>query len=167
VQPLQAALDRFERAAAHPEPTVARAAFALLARELEAIDAAEAPVLRHEQALRDVEALDAAADGQDPAVAAANVGRNGLAALLSDELVELDAERHAPGYPRLAWAELGHLTASPVLCRELAALRAGRPVPLDGIRDGAAQELARRLQDMTDAFERATQMLDSPVEEEP
>jgi hypothetical protein len=53
-----------------------------------------------------------------------------------------------------------------VLCRELAALRAGRTARLDGIRDGAAQELAARLQDMTDAFDRATQMLEGPVARE-
>jgi Iap family predicted aminopeptidase len=143
VEPLRAALDRYERAAASPSAEAARAAFGHLARELEAIDAAEAPVLRHEQALRDVEAIDAGAPER--------VGRNALARDLDEELLALDAERHAPGWPRLAWAELGHLTASPVLN--------GGAAALDGARRGAAEELDRRLQEMTDAFE----MLENPI----
>ncbi|MEA2136125.1 MAG: hypothetical protein QOC68_4034 [Solirubrobacteraceae bacterium] len=153
VAPLERALDRYRGAAARPSAATARAVFAHLAGELEAIDAAEAPVLPHEQALRDVVALDAGEPER--------VGRNSLARDLSDELVELDAERHAPGYPQLAWAELGHLTASPVLCRELAALRAGEPTDLTDVRRGAAGELDRRLERMTDAFERATDMLEN------
>jgi Iap family predicted aminopeptidase len=155
VAPLQAALDRYERAAAQPVAAAAREAFMHLAWELEAIDAAEAPVLRHEQALRDVEAIDAGAPEQ--------VGRNLLARDLSDELVELDAERHAPSFPRLAWAELGHLTSSPVLAREVAAAQAGEHIDLAGVRGDAAEELDRRLQHMTDAFEHATQLLEDPV----
>ncbi len=163
VGPLQDALDRYERAAAKPDAAAARAAFTHLARELEAIDAAEAPVLRHEQALRDLEALVAAATADDRASAAERVGRNSLARDLSDELVRLDAERHSPSYPRLAWAELGHLTASPVLCRELAALRAGEDTDLAGFRRTCAEELDRRMRHMTDAFERATQLLENTV----
>jgi hypothetical protein len=48
-----------------------------------------------------------------------------------------------------------------VLCRELAALRAGEPTDLTDVRRGAAGELDRRLERMTDAFERATDMLEN------
>jgi Iap family predicted aminopeptidase len=147
VEPLRAALDSYERAAERPAAAAARAAFAHLARELEAIDAAEGPVLRHEQALRDVEAIDACA--------VERVGRNALARDLAEDLVVLDAARHAPGYPRLAWAELGHLTASPVLC--------GDSVDLERARRDTAEELDRRLQDTTDAFERAARMLETSM----
>jgi Iap family predicted aminopeptidase len=161
VEPLQSALDRYEEAAARPAPAAARAVFAQLAGELEAIDAAEAPVLPHEQVLRDLEALDEAAGAADPASAVERVGRNSLARDLTDDLVQLDAERHAPGYAQLAWAELGHLTASPVLCRELASLRAGDGADLGDVRRACAEELDRRLRQMTDAFEHATRMLEN------
>lgn len=169
VEPLHEALARYELAAAGATPVAARRAFAGLAQGLEAIDAAEAPVLLHEQALRDVEALDEArawlaeGDLQGAASAAERVGRNVLSRSLSDELVELDAERHSADHPRLAWAELGHLTASPVLCRELAALRAGTAPDLSGAQRRSAEELDTRIREMTEAFDRAAEMLRNPV----
>lgn len=169
IEPLQEALARYERAATLAPPAAARAAFTVLARALEAIDAAEGPVLVHEQALRDVQALDeaqAALTAGDIAAAeraAERVGRNALARDLSDEIVALDAERHGPDHARLAWAELGHLTASPVLCAELAALRAGETTDLSGARRRSAEDLDQRVQYMTGAFTRATEVLESPV----
>jgi hypothetical protein len=172
---LHEALDSYQRAALAASPEAARRAFALLAGELEAIDYAEAPVLRHEQALRDVEALDASlgalAEG-DPEGAAREleeVGRNSLARHLSEELATLDAERHHPGHDRLAWAEGAHLTASPILWRELASLRADPSAAPAGpwigeslarARRQSAADLKQRLDRMTEAFELARELLD-------
>jgi len=169
VAPLYGALACYERAAAEATPAASRRAFAHLARALESIDAAEGPVLLHEQALRDVRALDeaiaslAAGDPAGAARAAERVGRNVLARYLSDELVELDAERHSSDHARLAWAELGHLTASPVLCRELAALRGGSAPDLSGARRRSAEDLDRRIREMTEAFNQAAGVLKDPV----
>jgi Iap family predicted aminopeptidase len=169
VEPLERALERYERAAATATPDAARRAFTHLAQALEAIDASEAPVLLHEQALRDVQALDAAqaalaaGDLAGAAGAAERVGRNVLARDLSDELVALDAERHSAAHEPLAWAELGHLTASPVLCRELAALRAGSVPDLAAARRRSAEDLDERIRATTEAFDRAAALLGDPV----
>ncbi|MEA2280149.1 MAG: hypothetical protein QOK21_756 [Solirubrobacteraceae bacterium] len=169
VEPLEEALASYERAAVTATPRAARRAFAQLAQALESIDAAEAPALLHEQALRDVQALDeaeaalAAGDLAGAADAAERVGRNVLARDLSDELVELDAERHSAAHERLAWAELGHLTASPVLSHELAALRAGSVPDLAGARRRSAEDLDERIHATTEAFNRAAALLDDPV----
>jgi hypothetical protein len=50
-----------------------------------------------------------------------------------------------------------------VLCRELAALRAGEDIDLTGFRRACAEELDRRVRDMTDAFEHATELLENTV----
>jgi hypothetical protein len=171
-------LDRFTVVDERPPAGAARAAFALLARELEAIDAHEAPAYRHEQALRDVEALDealAALAAGDPAAAAAaceRVGRNGLAAQLSPELLRLDAERHSPAHPRLGWAARGHLTSSPALPDEIRALRGDPEAPAPGewladalaaARAASAEDLQDRLRQMAETFENAVALMGRPT----
>jgi Iap family predicted aminopeptidase len=171
------ALARFDQAAGNGTTwPAARAAFATVARTLEAIDARDKQSSLHVQALRDVEALDAACaalekqDFRAAVRAAARVGRNGLAGHLSREIFELDESRHRPAHSGYGWAAHARPTPSPNLWDELASLRrepGSRPAgpwlasSLRSERSGSAEELQRRLDQIAGAFEQAAGQLTS------
>jgi Iap family predicted aminopeptidase len=170
-----AAVDRFEAAARAPAGWgPQRAAFATLARTLEAIHARDKQSTLHLQALADVTALDAAIDALGrgdtggAARAAARAGRNRLARHVGRDVFRLDADRHRPGHPRSNWAVHARTTPSPDLWDELAALRGERGArevgpwltqSLEDKRDAAAAELDERLARIAAAFERAASQL--------
>lgn len=172
------AMARFEQAASTGTGWPAeRAAFATLARTLEAINAADKQSTLHLQALNDVEALDAACaalEKQDPRAAvraAVRVGRNRLARHLSRDVFELDESRHRPGHSGYGWAAHARPTPSPNLWDELASLRGepgSRPAgpwlvsSLRNKRAGSAQELQRRVDQIAGAFEQAADQLSPP-----
>jgi Peptidase family M28 len=109
-----------------------RAAFTTVGRELLALDASGSPAYPHEQATRDLAALerahDALAGGEHAAAARqlARVGDNALARRLSEDAFAIDRSRRQPGHPRVSWGANVHLTVSPNLWQELASLR-GEP----------------------------------------
>ena len=100
-----------------------------IGRELLALDSSGSPAYPHEQALRDLTALELArtalADDQRAAAARqlARVGDNALARRLSREAFAIQRARRQPEHPRLSWAARNHLTDSPNLWDELASLR--------------------------------------------
>jgi transcriptional regulator with XRE-family HTH domain len=106
-----------------------RSAFTPVGRGLNAIDAAGSPAYPHEQAARDaghLEAAIAAVRADDHAAAAkelARVGGNAVAARLSEAAFERRTRRLGPDQAGRSWASASHLTASPNLWAELAALR--------------------------------------------
>ena len=106
-----------------------REAFTPIGRELLALDSSGSPAYPHEQALRDLTALELArtalADDQRAAAARqlARVGDNALARRLSREAFAIQRARRRPEHPRLSWAARNHLTDSPNLWDELASLR--------------------------------------------
>jgi transcriptional regulator with XRE-family HTH domain len=109
-----------------------RAAFTRVGRSLTAIDAGGSLAYPHAQAAKDVAGLEAglrALRGGDAAGAAkalADVGDNAAAARLSEAAFARRARRLSPGHTARTWAGASHLTPSPALWPELAALR-GRP----------------------------------------
>jgi len=175
VEHVEGALARFERAARNGAPwPAARAAFATLARTLEAVHARDKQSTLHLQALADVEALDAALDAlrrgdlATAARAAARSGRNRLARHVGRDVFELDAARHRPRHPGFGWAAKAHLTAAPGLWEELASLRRepGSKPPGPWLaqsllrkRERSARELRQRLDRVAAAFDRAAEQL--------
>ena len=127
-----------------------RAAFTRVGRKLLALDAAGSPAYPHEQAARDVAALQGAIDAirlDDPRAAAeqlARVGDNALARRLSEHAFARNHARRMPGFANLSWARRNHLTASPDLWREIASLR-GDPGAL-GAGPWIERSLARHLE---------------------
>lgn len=172
---LDAAMSRFDQAArAHASLAARRAAFATVARALEAVDARDKQSLLHLQALTDVESLDAACiafERQQLGVAtraAARVGRNRLARHVTSEVFGLDQRRHRPEHPGYGWAAHARPTRSPNLWVELASLRrepgARAPGPwlassLASKRARSARELQRRLDGIASAFDQAAEQL--------
>jgi hypothetical protein len=168
-------MTRYEQAAqGKPEWSAARAAFATLARTLEAINARDKQSTLHLQALTDVESLDAAlaaferGDLGAAARAAARSGRNRLARQVGREVFALDEQRHHPGHPGFGWAAKARPTQSPRLWDELASLRGepgGRPPgpwlarSLARKRARSSRELQRRLDRIAAAFDQATEQL--------
>lgn len=172
---VEAEMTRYERAArGDTDWRAARAAFATLARTLEAIHARDKQSILHLQALTDVESLDAALAGVErgdlgaAARAAARCGRNRLARQVGREVFALDERRHRPDHPGFGWAARAHVTRSPRLWDELASLRSERGARPAGPwlvhslarqRARSAHELQRRLDRIAAAFERATEQL--------
>ncbi len=137
-----------------------REAFTPVGRGLFALDASGSPAYPHEQALRDLTALELAltslAEGQRAAAARqlGRVGDNVLARRLSREAFAIQRARRQPEHPRLSWAARNHLTDSPNLWDELASLRgeAGARPPgawidrsLEGHIERTSADLERRL----------------------
>jgi Iap family predicted aminopeptidase len=116
-------------------PRHGRAAFTAIGRELLALDAHGRPAHPHAQAQRDAEQLEAAlaalrrGDRRGAAHALTKVGANALAPRLSRAAFSRHARRHGPGACGDTWARACHLTASPDLWAEIAALRAREPAP--------------------------------------
>ncbi len=144
-----------------------RAAFTCAGLALHALDAHGALAYPHAQAAADLAALEAAldaVDAEDPAAAVAaleRVGASRQARELSHEAFRRHLARTGPGAPRLAWGAASHLTASPDLWVELAALRgepgAQAPGPwitasLRRHRDTARHDRDDRLAAMTSAL---------------
>lgn len=173
---VQAALARYETAArAGGTAPATRAAFATVARTLEAVHARDKQSTLHLQALLDVESLDAALDALErgnpgaAARAAASSGRNRLAAHVGRDLFEVDAARHRPDHPGFGWAAHARTTPTPGLWDELASLRrepgarATGPWLIASLRRhraASARELQRRLDRIAAAFERASARLE-------
>ncbi|MFN2629634.1 MAG: M28 family peptidase [Gaiellaceae bacterium] len=175
VRTVERALALYERAARGATSAKAkRAAFAKVARTLEAIHARDKQSTLHLQALADVEALDAALDALrrddrgGAARAAARSGRNQLARHVGREVFRLDALRHTAAHPGFAWAARARTTPSPDLWDELASLRderSARPFgtwvkrSLERKRARAARNLQRRLDHIAAGFEQAASQL--------
>jgi hypothetical protein len=175
VSRLDAALTRYERAASRETDWAsARAAFATVARAVEAIHARDKQSTLHLQALRDVESLDAALAALDrgeagaAARAASRSGRNALARHVGRDVFRLDAARHTPAHSGYGWAAHARPTRSPELWDELATLRRERGARAPGPwlerslrrhRERSAGELERRLAKLAAAFERAADQL--------
>jgi hypothetical protein len=175
VRGVEQALTRFERAArGDADWPAARAAFATLARTLEAVHARDKQSTLHLQALADVESLDAALaalerdDRGAAARAAARSGRNQLTRHLGREVFRLDALRHTPKHPGFGWAAKARTTPAPDLWDELASLRGERGArpygpwlarSLAQKRARSARELQRRLDLIAAAFDRAASRL--------
>jgi len=151
-----------------------RAAFATVARALEAVDARDKQSLLHLQALTDVESLDAACiafERRQLGVAtreAARVGRSRLARHVTSEVFGLDQRRYRPEHPGYGWAAHARPTRSPNLWVELASLRreAGARAPgpwlassLASRRARSARELQRRLDGIASVFDQAAEQL--------
>jgi hypothetical protein len=106
-----------------------RAAFTRVGRKLLALDATGAIAYPHEQAARDLSALEEALVAlaeDDHATAARHLGRVGDSALtrrLSERAYAIQRARRQPQHPNLSWGRRTHLTASPNLWSELASLR--------------------------------------------
>jgi hypothetical protein len=106
-----------------------RAVFTRVGHELLALDDSGSPAYPHEQAQKNLAAMEHALTAlvEDQHLAAARqlarVGDNSLARRLSREAFAIQRARRAPGHPRLSWARNTHLTASPNLWNELASLR--------------------------------------------
>ena len=100
-----------------------------IGRKLLALDAHGATCYPHEQAARDLAALErglAALLEDDRAAAVrqlAGVGDNALARRLSAEVFAIQRARKQPQFDNLSWGRRTHLTASPNLWNELASLR--------------------------------------------
>ena len=146
---LQAALDRYEHAAAGPVGfEVARRAFSRIAIAVEGLNAHDKQDLSHRQATNDAVELTAAvrslARGRRRSAIAAleSVGRNALTARLSEPVFAQDAARHQPDHPGITWAG-PHLTPSPNLWTELASLRDEAGARASGAWIGASLEAAQ------------------------
>ena len=159
---------RLERSLARLTRLRTRAAFTSLGRGLHGLDAGGAAAYPHEQAARDVAALEAALAalhaGQNRAAVrhAERVGLNRLCRDLSAEAFALERARSSGRAHRATWAEQGALDPGPNLWAELASLR-GEP----GVRPpgpwlqrslerhltARRRELDRRLERMAEAIE--------------
>jgi Iap family predicted aminopeptidase len=146
---LQAALDRYEDAAARPVGVeVARRAFSRVATAVEGLNALDKQDLSCRQAAIDVVELTVAvrsfarARHRSAIASLERVGRNALAARLSEPVFAHDAVRHQPDHPGITWAG-PHLTPSPNLCKELASLREEAGARPPGAWIGASLEAAR------------------------
>jgi peptidase M28-like protein len=106
-----------------------RGAFTRVGRALHAVDAKGAIAYPHEQAAADLEGLEAAlaaleaGDTRGTIRRLAGVGENALAGRLSEPAFARRAERLRREAGGDSWAGASHLTASPGLWAELAALR--------------------------------------------
>jgi Iap family predicted aminopeptidase len=140
-----------------------RADFTAVGRELVAIDAHGVLAYPHEQAARDAERLEAALAAlrrDEPRAAAkelARVGANALAPRLSQAAFARHNRRRTAAGCGDSWARASHLTASPDLWAEIAALtgRAGAQAPgpwleqsLERHLEDTRAELSRRLEAM-------------------
>jgi transcriptional regulator with XRE-family HTH domain/Iap family predicted aminopeptidase len=145
-----------------------RAAFTRVGRALVAVDAGGSIAYPHQQAAKDVAGLqDAlaalrAGDRRGAARALTKVGANAVAPLLSEATFARRARRLRPAAAGASWASASHLTASPELWAEIAALgsRAGAPVPgrwversLERHLERSRAELSRRVEAMAGALE--------------
>lgn len=174
--PVDAALARFDTAARKGASWPAsRAAFATVARTLEAVHAGDKQSQLHLQSLVDVESLDAAlaalgrGDHRATARAVSRSGRNRLARHVGRTVFELDAARHRLDHPGFGWAAKARTTPTLPLWDELASLRAepgSRPAgpwlerSLARARRSSARELQRRLDRIATAFDRAAARLE-------
>ncbi len=145
-----------------------RRAFTAIGRELHAVDGRGAVAYPHAQAAADASHLEAAlaalSEGTDRAAIKAleAVGCNRLTRVMSAEAFASHQARQQPDAPRLSWAAASHLTLSPDLWAELAALRGepgSRPrgpwleASLRRHRTHVQRELRRRTQAMTRALQ--------------
>lgn len=117
------------RAAERHRSATGRQAFTPIGRSLFALDATYGGCYPHEQAARDVEALYraiAAIDAGRPKVAAnhaAKVGNNAFYPYLSEAALVDYADLFSPEAVSRSWGSACHLTPSPLLWQEIAALR--------------------------------------------
>jgi Iap family predicted aminopeptidase len=143
-----------------------RAAFTPIGRGLVAIDAHGVLAYPHKQSERDAERLEAAlkalraGDPRAAAKALTGVGANALAPRLSQAAFARHAHRRTPAGCGDSWARASHVTASPDLWAEIAALtgRAGTQGPwieqsLEQHLEHAREERARRLEAMASTLE--------------
>jgi Iap family predicted aminopeptidase len=175
---LLTALARHEEAAARPVAySVARAAFHATATVVEGLNGNDKQDFSHRQAALDLDGLTAAARRlagkrrQSAVIALERVGRNALAGRLSEAIFALDAARHQPDHPRIAWAG-PYQTPSPNLWAELAGLR-GEPgarapgawiaASVEAARGRALDEASARLDRVAAGFERAAELLETPA----
>ena len=149
-------------AARHAEAR-GRAAFTEIGRNLLALDAAYGAAYPHEQATSDLSALSSAlaaldaGDHRAAARAVRRVGNHHLFPYLSDAALRAHAAQFGPDAVATSWGSACHLTDSPHLWRELAALT-GEPgtervgpwvrTALTDARDRAEQQLTQRLDAM-------------------
>jgi hypothetical protein len=142
-----------------PAPRSGRAGFTAIGRGLVAIDAHGHLAYPHAQAERDAQQLEQAlgalraGDRRKAAKALTGVGANALAPRLSREAFARHARRRGPGGCGDSWALASHLTPSPDLWEEIAALRGREPAPwversLEQHLERAREERARRLEAM-------------------
>jgi Iap family predicted aminopeptidase len=170
----RAALDRYEGCASRPvELTAARAAFHATATAIEGLNARDKQDTAYGQAAADLTALSEAARslarGRRAHAAAAleRVGRNALAARLSESIFAQDAARHRSDHPGVNWAG-PHQTASPNLWAELATLRGepgARPsgawlaASVEAARERTLADAQMRVDAVAAGFERAVEIL--------
>jgi hypothetical protein len=166
--PPAASRRRLERSLERLSRTRGRAAFTSVARGLSGLDAHGSAAYPHEQAARDVAALETALAAlragrpRNAAREAARAGLNALCAELSEEAFSLEHARSGARAPRACWAAQGDLDQGPNLWRELASLR-GEPGAcpagpwlersLERHLARSRRQLERRLARMADAIE--------------
>ncbi len=159
---------RLERALGQAPARRTRSVFTSLARGLHGVDSNGTQCYPHEQAARDVTALESAlealgrGDRSEAALQASRVGLNRLCADLSEGAFRRELDRNDPRTGRLAWAAQGRQTRGPNLWLELASLNGepGSRPPGPWIErsfrrhlDRARAELERRLELMASAAE--------------
>jgi hypothetical protein len=141
-----------------------REAFTAVGRGLIGMDAKGGLAYPHQQAAEDVRRLEEAlkalrgGDRRAAARALAKVGENAAAPLLSEAAFARRAHRVAPEHVGATWAAASHLTPSPELWAEIAALRAGDDddwirASLERHLEHSNAELDRRLEAMAGALE--------------
>lgn len=122
--------DALRAAAARHAGARGRAAFTRIGRKLLALDAAGSTCYPHEQAARDLVALERGlaslleGDNASAARQLGTVGDNASSRRLSAEGYAIQRSRKQPEFENLSWGRRSHLTASPNLWSELATLRA-------------------------------------------
>jgi hypothetical protein len=110
-----------------------RADFTEVGRGLFALDANTGARLPHDQAAADVEALDSAITALDEgnltaaARALSKVGNHSLYPYVSEEAFRTFTEQFTPAALARSWGSASHITSSPFLWAELAALRGDDP----------------------------------------
>jgi hypothetical protein len=150
-----------------------RRAFTGVGRGLAAVDAAGSAAYPHEQASRDAGHLEnglAALRAGNRAAAAralARVGGNAVAGRLSEEAYARRARRMGPEHAARSWAAASHLTASPNLWAELAALRGvrGARPPGPWIEASLAAHLAASRADVERRLRAMAAVLEDPADE--
>jgi hypothetical protein len=125
--------DELARAAEYHVRARGRADFTEVGRGLFALDANTGASLPHDQAAADVEALDSAITALDEgnltaaARALSKVGNHSLYPYVSEEAFRTFTEQFTPAALARSWGSASHITSSPFLWAELAALRGDDP----------------------------------------